>query len=84
MLGTSVLMASISFVAGVTTFNYCTTDGFCGAAVVLGTIAMKWPLSQLPVNSMRSGSPIACPESFPNSLQICLQDISNNIALERV
>jgi hypothetical protein len=56
VLATSVLMASIGFVAGVTTFKDGTADVYCGAAVILGTIAMKWPLSQLPVNSMRSGS----------------------------
>ncbi len=55
-LVTSVLKVSTGFVARVIAFEDGTADVYCGAAVILGTIAMKWPLSQLPVNSMRSGS----------------------------
>jgi hypothetical protein len=56
VLATSVLITSTGFVARVITFEDGTADVYCGATVILGTIAMKWPLSQLPVNSMRSGS----------------------------
>ena len=49
-------MASTGFAAGVTAYEVGTADGFCGTAIFLGTIAMKWPLFQLPVNIIRSGS----------------------------